>query len=102
MTAASHAAEWRDWAELILGGSALLGVGWRMLRRISHLLDEIKELATKVIDLTHLTRYHLGPNGDSPQIHKRIEAIDESTAMIAETVTEHSRRISNLERGRLQ
>jgi hypothetical protein len=33
------------------------------------------DLRDHISDLEHLTRYHLGPNGDAPKMHERVQAL---------------------------
>lgn len=59
------------WAIPVVGAGilALIRLAYRSLRHL-------EEVGTKVDDLHRYTRYHLGPNGDSPAIHTRLQALE--------------------------
>lgn len=70
MTAISSAAqEAAFWVFLVAAILGLFGVLWRLAAKANHIIDTT-ENSSKLI------RYHLGPNGDTPPIHRRIAELE--------------------------
>lgn len=66
------------WAAFAIGGA---GVAWRVVRCLkswmtSELGSKLDQIAERVELVEHLTRYHLGPNGESPKLHERIAILE--------------------------
>jgi len=51
------------------------------------LREDVNDLKSDFLEHRTYTKYHLGPNGDSPKLHERVEGIEES---ISAVVTEQS------------
>ena len=69
------------WATFAAGGAASI---WRVVRSLkrwitAELGTKLDAIAERLGEVEHLTRYHLGPNGDSPKLHERIGALERNS-----------------------
>lgn len=60
---------------ITLGAVKLSQELWRAFRRIAGMVDDLTEVK-------NLVKHHLGPNGDTPPLHKRVEAVENRITMI--------------------
>lgn len=69
------------WAAFAGGAVAAL---WRAVRALkswmtSELGGKLDQISERLASVEHLTRYHLGPNGESPKLHERIAALERNS-----------------------
>lgn len=71
----------------LTAGEKASGIGQRWLARgvsagVSPLVDRVDNLDRRVEAHSEYTRHHLGPNGDSPRLHDRVDHIESQLAAI--------------------
>lgn len=69
------------WLASVSGGILVVRRGVIALKAwmTTELGGKLDDIQSRLAEVEHLTKYHLGPNGDSPKLHERIGALERNS-----------------------
>ncbi len=66
----------------VLTAALLAWIGWSLKTFLKvNVVDPLLELKTMIDTIWHLVHYHLGPNGETKALHRRVSDIEKANGI---------------------